>query len=132
MKDICTAYSDGHSLTLCDSEGNSITTPLNLGRCIKDVKYEFGSLVFIDQGNQEIRINIEALVGDNFYRIINNLCWNGNSSAPIDSSGDHNSTNTILARIISKVLGEFLQTSDGVRAIEKELNNYFNGTSKIT
>ena len=126
MKDINTAYCDGHCITMYDSEGNTLVTPLNLDHCIKDVRYECGSLVFTDINNQEIRIGTDNLVDDSLSRI-SGYYWNGYGEDPAQPLG--NSTNAILARITAKVLGEFLQTPDGVRAIEKELNNYFNGTS---
>ena len=127
MKDIQTAYCDGHNITMLDSEGNSIVTPLNIDYCLKDVRYECGSLVFTDVNGQETRICTDMLVDDSLGRLTS--YWNGYVSQSSQDSSYGNSTNAILARITAKVLGEFLQTPDGVRAIEKELNNYFNGTS---
>ena len=107
-----------------DPNGNiSISAPLNLDSFIMDVKYDGGSLVITHSDGREERICTDALVDDSLGRI-----W-GFSGGDGYSYYDNNSTNAILARITAKVLGEFLQTPDGVRAIEKELNNYFNGTS---
>jgi hypothetical protein len=129
MKDIETVYCDGHNITMYDPNGNiSISAPLNLDSFIMDVKYDGGSLVITHSDGREERICTDALVDDSLGRITGN--W-GFSRGDGYSYGYHdgNSTNAILARITAKVLGEFLQTPDGVRAIEKELNNYFNGTS---
>jgi hypothetical protein len=123
MKDISCVYSDGHNITLVDSEGNSMVSPLNLN-CIQDAKYEFGSLVFTNEKGYEIRIGVDAMVDDSLSRLFD--CW---SSSYSPTSEPRDSTTVILSKIAAKVLGEFLQTPDGVRAIEKELNNYFNGTS---
>ncbi len=125
MKNIDAGYSDGHNMTLFDSEGNSIMVPLNIDYCLKDVKYEDGSLVFTDVNGQETRVCTDTLVDDSLKRLTG--YQNGCFSSPESGHGD--STSAILAQITAKVLGEFLQTPDGVRAIEKELNNYFNGTS---
>lgn len=123
MKDIETVYCDGHNITMYDPNGNiSISAPLNLDSFIMDVKYDGGSLVITHSDGREERICTDALVDDSLGRI-----WG--SSGGDGYYHDSNSTNAILARITAKVLGEFLQTPDGVRAIEKELNNYFNGTS---
>jgi hypothetical protein len=102
-------------------------TPLNIDYCLKDVRYECGSLVFTDVNGRETRVCTDALVDDSLKRLTG--YWNGYDYSSSSESGYGNSTNTILAQIIAKVLGEFLQTPGGVRAIEKELNNYFNGTS---
>lgn len=125
MKDIDCACSDGRTMTIYDSVGNSIRVPLNLDNCIKDVRYEYGTLVFINQNDQEIRICTDLLVNDSLNKITS--YWNYDWSSP--ENQNNYSTNAILARITAKVLGEFLQTKEGVKAIEKELNNYFNGTS---
>jgi hypothetical protein len=129
MKDIETVYCDGHNITMYDLNGNiSISAPLNLDSFIMDVKYDGGSLVITHSDGREERICTDALVDDSLGRITGNWGFSGGDGY---SYGYHdgNSTNAILARITAKVLGEFLQTPDGVRAIEKELNNYFNGTS---
>ena len=106
-----------------DSEGNQIMIPLNLDCCLRDVWYENGSLVFTDSSGQETRICTDGMVDDRLSRISG--YWE-NYSAGGNQSGDFT---TALAQITSKVLVEFLQTPDGIKSIEKELNNYFNGTS---
>lgn len=126
MKNVDGAYCDGHNITMYDSEGNSICTPLNLDSFIKEVRYDGGSLVITHSDGREDRICTDDLVDDSLDRITNNLGFSGGDGY---SYYDNNSTNAILARITAKVLGEFLQTPDGVKAIGRELNNYFNGTS---
>ena len=129
MKDIETVYCDGHNITMYDSNGNiSISTPLNLDSFIMDVKYDGGSLVITHSDGREERICTDILVDNSLGRITGNWGFSGGDDYSYGYR-DSNSTNAILARITAKVLGEFLQTPDGVRAIEKELNNYFNGTS---
>lgn len=125
MKNIDAGYSDGRNITMLDSEGNSINIPLNIDYCLTNVRYEDGSLVFTDVNGYETKVCTDALVDDSLKRLTG--YQNGCSSSPESGHGD--STSAILAQITAKVLGEFLQTPDGVRAIEKELNNYFNGTS---
>ena len=124
MKDINSVYSDGHNIFLYDSDGNSICTPLNLDNYVKDIQYDESSLILTYSDGQVTRICTDMLVEDS----INQLAKNWSYTSGQDNYYS-NSTNEILAKITARVLSKFLQTSDGVKAIEKELNNYFNGIS---
>lgn len=125
MKDISSVNSDGHTIFLYDSDGNSIGTPLNLDSCVKDIRYDGTSLIIIYSDGQITRICTDMLVDD----CINNRLNKSWSYTPGQDNYHGNPTNEVLARITAKILGNFLGTPDGVRAIKKELDNYFNGTS---
>jgi len=107
-----------NSLVLIYFDGAETRISLDQQDYIKDVSYNSGCLEVIKGNGQAIFIPTDVMVKDTLDSI---LPQNNEGSTEYTGKGP----NSLLAKITSKVLSNFLSSPEGIRAIEEELNIYF-------
>lgn len=106
-----------NTLTFVNDKGESTSTVIeNTDKFIKEVRYEQSCLVLVTGDNQETRVWLGDVVDQRLteYGIPPYQYNTGIAGQP-----------SMIAQITQRVLVKFLQSPEGVRMLEEELNDYF-------